>query len=79
MSQQSNSNQNNPTNQSDRASQLTSAAKKAGPIGEMLHAIASVLPTALGRPLRNFANTLRRTDQAARRIDRARDKLDQQQ
>ena len=59
----------------DQASDL---AKNAGPVAEILYSIAYVLPTFLAGPVRQLANTLRRTDMAARRIDRAKDKMDKQ-
>lgn len=67
--------QTNPNQSQSGLSQLSSLGKKAGPLADILYAVAYILPASLARPLRDFANTLRRASQAAQRIERASDKL----
>jgi len=54
-------------------------AKMAGPVGEILNAVSYVFPSFLAQPLRNIANTMRRADMAARRVERSQEKLDKLQ
>ncbi len=75
MNPQPPTNPSDTNHQKDVLQQATGLAQQAGPLAEILYAISYVLPTFLANPLRQLANTLRRTDMAAKRIEKATDKL----
>jgi len=63
----------------DKIKKLTAFGRMGGVIGEVLYAIAYVLPAFLATPVRTIAQTLRRADMASQRVDRGVQQLDKLQ